>query len=126
MLKVEQPIEQTALPTFRPTTTDRYQWLVHATNAVAVLSTGYALVGLLWYLAHPKPSLLPGLPWDLVVWLLNVPICLFGIIWLAYRIPPIPIPLLDRFALRRPRFHRVLVLLSVLAIAVLFNVLVHL
>ena len=126
MLKVEQPIEQTALPTFRPTTANKHQWLVHAANAVAVLSIGYASAGLLWYLAHPKVLPLPGLPWDLVVWLLNVPICLFGIIWLAYRIPPIPIPLLDRFAVHWPRFHRVLVLVSVLTIAVLFNVLVHL
>lgn len=123
MLKVQLSIEQKVT---LPVTVNRHRWLVRAANAVAVLSTGYALVGLFWYLSHPKPSPLPSIPGDIIVWLLNLPICLFGIIWLSYRIPPISIPQFDRFAARGSRFHRVLVLLSVLTIAVLFNMLVHL
>jgi hypothetical protein len=95
---------------------------MHTANAVAVLSVGYALAGFIWYLAHPQPAPVSSFPTDVTVWALNLPICLFGIIWLTYRSTFVRIAPIQGFAKRRPTLWRVLTLLCALSASALILV----
>ena len=90
------------------------RWLIRAANAVTILSVGYGLAGFIWYLAHPEPAPLSSLPPDLIVWALNLPIFVFGIIWLTYQSTFVHIGPIERFAKRHTALWRVLSLLTAL------------